>query len=640
MARSRSPIEDPSDPYYLHHGDNPGNVLVSQLLTRQDNYIAWCRAMELAISVKNKLGFLNGSISKPPITDHILYNAWIRNNNIVISWIINSVSKKISSSILYDESAAAIWNDLRVRFQQKNRAHIYNLRKDLMNLRQENQTVSIYFTKLKTVWEQLSNFRPNCSCNGCSCGGVKKLHEYHNMEYIMSFLMGISDLYAQVRGNILVMDPLPEINRVFHLVTQEENQRKGQNNPSDPNSNMAFAFQGEKNSGKGETQGPPKNQQPKRGRPFCSHCSMHGHTIEKCYKIHGYPPGYNKGGKSKEAAANQFQTSNETSSGPCENNTLLPQLTPSQYQQLLNLLGAQTTNLSATDPSTSNGNSSIILTNYAMLSKDKSWIIDSGATRHICSDLHLFQNIHSIVATKLILPNNDSLLETYTKMMIGKGESANGLYMLDTTPVLINAFTSAETWHKRLGHLSDNAPELAFKDLFSKNRISHDFTCIETPEQNVVAERKHQHLLNVARALYFQSKVPIQYWTECLMTAETFIPTPAHGENNEVSQQEHPTPPPAAPRRTSRVTRPPSYLQDFECYNLLQDKSSSPHPISKFMSYAKLSKAYKEFILVVTAEFEPQSYKQAAQFKQWLKAMDNELLALIINNTWTIVPLP
>ncbi|XP_060959423.1 uncharacterized protein LOC133030637 [Cannabis sativa] len=239
INRPRNPYEDPSDPYFLHHGDNPGNVLVSQLLTGQDNYIAWCRAMELAILVKNKLGFLNGSIPKPPITDQTLYNAWIRNNNIVISWIINSVSKEISSSILYDESAAAIWNDLRVRFQQRNGAHIYNLKKILMNLKQETQSVSMYFTKLKTVWEQLSNFRRNCTCNGCTCGGVKKLQEHHNMEYIMSFLMGLSDLYSQVRGNILVMDPLPGINRVFHLVSQEENQRGGQIATADPNSNMA-----------------------------------------------------------------------------------------------------------------------------------------------------------------------------------------------------------------------------------------------------------------------------------------------------------------------------------------------------------------------------------------------------------------
>ncbi|XP_062114790.1 uncharacterized protein LOC133826642 [Humulus lupulus] len=105
---SRTAIDDPSDPYYLHHANNPGNVLVSQPLTGQDNYASWSRAMLLPISVKNKLGFLDESISKPSSSDSLLYNAWFRNNNIVISWIINFVSKEISVSILYGESAAEI----------------------------------------------------------------------------------------------------------------------------------------------------------------------------------------------------------------------------------------------------------------------------------------------------------------------------------------------------------------------------------------------------------------------------------------------------------------------------------------------------------------------------------------------------
>ena len=200
--------------------------------------------MQLSISVKNKLGFLDGSIQQPSSANATLYNAWLRNNNIVISWILNSVSKEISSSILYDESAANIWADLKVRFHQRNGPHIYNLRKNLMNLKQDSQSVGIYFTRLKTIWEELSNYKPNCTCNGCVCGGVKKLQDHHHMEYIMSFLMGLSDNFSQVRGSILLMDPLPEVNRVFHLVTQEENQKGYIGNNNDPA--LAFALQGDK----------------------------------------------------------------------------------------------------------------------------------------------------------------------------------------------------------------------------------------------------------------------------------------------------------------------------------------------------------------------------------------------------------
>lgn len=42
-----------------------------------------------------------------------------------------------------------------------------------------------------------------------------------------------------------------------------------------------------------------------KNRPLCSHCGIHGHTIEKCYRIHGYPPGY-KTNRAKTSSANQL----------------------------------------------------------------------------------------------------------------------------------------------------------------------------------------------------------------------------------------------------------------------------------------------------------------------------------------------
>ncbi|KAE8734185.1 hypothetical protein F3Y22_tig00000778pilonHSYRG00303 [Hibiscus syriacus] len=57
------------------------------------------------------------------------------------------------------------------------------------------------------------------------------------------------------------------------------------------------------------------------------------------------------------------------------------------------------------------------------------------------------------------------------------------------------------------GFRSDYTPELKFTKLFSKLGIVHQFSCVETPQQNSVVKRKHQHLLTVAKTLFFQSKV-------------------------------------------------------------------------------------------------------------------------------------
>ena len=70
---------------------------------------------------------------------------------------------------------------------------------------------------------------------------------------------------------------------------------------------------------------------------------------------------------------------------------------------------------------------------------------------------------------------------------------------------------------------SDNAPELALSNFFCAHRVVSFHLCVETLHQNSVVERKHQHILNVARALFFQSKLPLVHWTDCIVTVVHLI---------------------------------------------------------------------------------------------------------------------
>ena len=56
---------------------------------------------------------------------------------------------------------------------------------------------------------------------------------------------------------------------------------------------------------------------------------------------------------------------------------------------------------------------------------------------------------------------------------------------------------------------SGNGTKFFMKDFLKTKGILHQLTCVDIPQQNAIVERKHQHILIVARALKFQSSVPL-----------------------------------------------------------------------------------------------------------------------------------
>ena len=171
--------EDPYSPFFLTPADNAISGAVTTILNGT-NYHNWSSEMDMSLSVKNKFGFVDGSVTKPPETEIQKMKAWKRCNTLVKSWILHSVSPEIKSTILYVESPKEIWDKLKTRYEQPQDVRVYKLQQDLDKFKQGSLCVSVYFTKLNGMWEELNNYNPipTCTCGHCQCETASNL-EYH-----------------------------------------------------------------------------------------------------------------------------------------------------------------------------------------------------------------------------------------------------------------------------------------------------------------------------------------------------------------------------------------------------------------------------------------------------------------------------
>ena len=208
----------------------------------------------------------------------------------VLSWLINSMHFDVSSGIMYCETAREMWLELQRVFSQGNGPKIYNLQQEISQITQSQLSVTEYYSKFKKLWDQLLHYEP---LPACTCGAMKILSIAHEKSYVMRFLMGLNENFETVRSHILMLEPFPLMSKVYALILQEEAHKgigHGNGSAFIPKPDSVAMYVNIKGN-------PGSKAGPKKERPLCTHCNMLGHTMDKCYKLHGYPPGYKQKGK-------------------------------------------------------------------------------------------------------------------------------------------------------------------------------------------------------------------------------------------------------------------------------------------------------------------------------------------------------
>ena len=158
---------------------------------------------------------------------------------------------------------------------------------------------------------------PTCTCgNPCEYDLTKVFLKQRDVEHSICFLKGLNDCYNNVKTQVLLMDPLPGINKVFSLIIQQERKYNSSGSLSVENkvllntvekTNYKVEEQGSwKGQGRGNNfrgQGRGRGRNPNQGKQ-CTYCHKMNHTAEECYSKHGYPPWYKQRGDQERSYYN------------------------------------------------------------------------------------------------------------------------------------------------------------------------------------------------------------------------------------------------------------------------------------------------------------------------------------------------
>ncbi|KAL0457111.1 UNVERIFIED_CONTAM: Retrovirus-related Pol polyprotein from transposon RE1 [Sesamum latifolium] len=406
-----------------------GMIFVSSPLNG-DNYLVWSRAMRFALGSRMKLSFIDGR-SVRPSDDSPELDEWIRKDYLVITWILNNVSKTIVDAFMYVNSGRSMWLELEARYGKSNGPMIYNLEREISSITQGDLSITEYYTKIRKLWDEIACLDPPPVCTCTAHRGTVAREASHQL---MQFLMGLSTPFANVRSQILVMDPRPDVAKAFAMLLNV----------------------------KKELQAKPYVD--KRG-VFCEHCQKTGHAKETCFKLHGTPGWYkdltDKKRKGRGRGRGSFAAAVGFTAAP-----------------------------SHTVPNTETNLSDILRTELKKLLKEESTSVDRQRTPldmvHINfaevdefadnTKVHLPDGSARTVANigSIQLPSNITLEhDQRTKKRLAIGKLIGKLYILDDSSFsvqnnclasiplsishTIDSNCNDSLWHQRLGHSSYQA---------------------------------------------------------------------------------------------------------------------------------------------------------------------------------------
>ncbi|GJU96511.1 ribonuclease H-like domain-containing protein [Tanacetum coccineum] len=421
-------------------------------------------------------------------------------------------------------------------------------------------------------------------------------------------------------------------------------------------------------------------------------CGMKGHTVGRCFEIIGYPTGFKKNSNGNFRNNNNKGFSNSNNRGGSSNNVevqtpnvSLP-FTNDQIAKLISLIGEKDNSGVQANMAVSKPNVSLPFTNDQIAKlmsligeKDNSGVQANmaGANQHIINSTKNMTNVVDISELNITVGHPNRTIAKINH--VGNLKLTNNVVLFDvlvipeyTVSLLsVNKMIKDSKLHvgfnehdcvirdlkKRMLPSSVLAGKSPFSMLYGREpSLSHlrfnnknFFDLSESGHQNISSPNDdgegpsddaeevivdHQSA-DTAEERPFNDDVHNASSMDDNLISEGNVPcvqsVPTYDSSNRTYDD---NPVCVNTRRSSRVSKLPDKLNDFVLDNKVK------YGLNKYANHTKLSADNSFFISNLNKTAEPTCYNEAVKDINWVQAMNNEMEALYLNNTWTLTELP
>ncbi|XP_071726140.1 uncharacterized protein [Rutidosis leptorrhynchoides] len=297
---------DFQNPLFIHRSKGLGSLAIQEKLTGAQIYCSWRRSIEIALSTKRKTGFITGTVVRP-VDDEARAEQWDTCNNMVISWVMSSVSDQIAKFVIFIGTSVEIWKQLEKHFTLSNGS------RKIVNLTPEIVAFMAAYDQQKEE------------------------------QHLFQFLNGLDENYSTLRSQLLLMNPLPSVEIACSMLQQEESQRE-------MFTNLETTALYSKTQKLGQTRQignfGQNNQVGQFNQPNhpdkCATCGHKWHSPDKCWEIVGYPVWHYKYKSERLKQSKMLKSVNKHTTTHVKGNNVI--FTSEQFEQLLKSLPQMTHN--------------------------------------------------------------------------------------------------------------------------------------------------------------------------------------------------------------------------------------------------------------------------------------------------------